>query len=54
MEKDLLKITSGRLMEKDLLKKKKKMGRDFLEKMGKELSKRMEKDRELVSWNYRK
>jgi len=48
MEKDLLKITSGRLMEKDLLKKKKKMGRDFLEKMGKELSKRMEKDRELV------
>jgi hypothetical protein len=24
MEKDLLKITSGRLMEKDLLKKKKK------------------------------
>jgi len=40
MEKDLLKITSGRLMEKDLLKKKKKNGKRFLRKNGKRIDKK--------------
>jgi Mn-dependent DtxR family transcriptional regulator len=39
MEKDLLKITSGRLMEKDLLKKKKN-GKRFLRKNGKRIVKK--------------